>query len=147
MAPVFAGLPLGPRLLSIESPSKWTFFPSILTVIEPGATNLAGPWQLAEIRPPPVPLLAISPMLSNVASDRDRVAFDLTVVEYSFGESSDLVIFGNGEPRSAGGPAFSDVGNAGLRHRVAAFVDRRLRRMNGYSRHVNSLPSVPTRIL
>ena len=66
VAPVLGGLPLGPQLLSIASPSKWTFFPSIFTVIEPGAMNLAGPWVLAEISPPPVPLLAMSPMLSNV---------------------------------------------------------------------------------
>lgn len=63
----FGGLPLPPQLLSIGSASKCTLLPSIFTVSEPGLANLAGPWVLAEIKPPPVPLLAMSPMLLKVA--------------------------------------------------------------------------------
>jgi len=82
VAPVFGGLPLGPQLLSIRSLRRWTFLPSIFTVIEPGLMNLAGPWVLAEIKPPPVPLLAISPMLSKVAPRIATVLPSiLTVVE------------------------------------------------------------------
>ena len=61
------GLPLGPQLLSIGSPSSWTFLPSILTSMEPGSAKLVGPCVGAETNPPPVPLLAMSPIEPKVA--------------------------------------------------------------------------------
>ena len=38
-----AGLPLGPQLLSIGSPSSCTAFPSIIAFMDPGPTKLQGP--------------------------------------------------------------------------------------------------------
>jgi hypothetical protein len=38
-----------------------------LTLSEPGATNFVGPWVFIEMSPPPVPLLAISPIDAKVA--------------------------------------------------------------------------------
>jgi hypothetical protein len=63
----FGGLPLGPQLLSIGSPSNWTFLPSIFTSSAPGPTNFVMPWVFADTKPPPVALEATSPMLLNVA--------------------------------------------------------------------------------
>jgi len=65
-----AGLPLGPWFLSIGSPSNWTFFPSILTFMDPGPTKRVGPSTLAETIPPPLPWLAPSPVEPKVALRR-----------------------------------------------------------------------------
>jgi hypothetical protein len=35
--------------------------------MEPGPMNFVGPWVLLEMRPPPVPLLAMSPWLPKLA--------------------------------------------------------------------------------
>jgi hypothetical protein len=87
--------------------------------------NLAGPWQLAEIKPPPVALLAISPMLSNIAP---RIATVLpsifTVFEYPCGEFPDFAIFGNGEgTNGAGGPGILHMlGSVALAMPLEPFV-------------------------
>lgn len=44
--------------------------PSAFTVSEPGVMNFAGPWVLADKSPPPVALLATSPMLPKLAPPR-----------------------------------------------------------------------------
>src|SRR5262245_29754644 len=66
--------------------------------------NLVGPWVLAEIKPPPVGLLAMSPTLLNVAP-RMATAWPsiLTVLEYFLGESSDLPTLGSGVGTNGGG--------------------------------------------
>src|SRR5690606_14495333 len=52
-------------LFEVMSPSRWTALPSIRTFVEPGETIFALPGVVAETKPPPVPLLAMSPVLSN----------------------------------------------------------------------------------
>lgn len=67
MVAEFAGLPLGPQLLSIWSPRSCTFLPSNFTSKDPGAMNFVGPWVLAEMRPPPVAFDATSPIEPKLA--------------------------------------------------------------------------------
>src|SRR5690606_19660339 len=98
--------PLGPQLLSTGSPSNCTFLPSILTFIEPGPTNLMGPWVLAETRPPPVALLAMSPVDAKL---EPRTATGLpsivTFLEKPLGEIPLRAMLGRGVgTNGAGGP-------------------------------------------
>ena len=106
VAPVLGGVPSGPQLFSMGSPSRWTLFPSIFTVTEPSVMNLAGPCVFADSNPPPVPLLAMSPMLSKVAPQiATALPSILTVFEKPLGDSSDFAILGSGDgTNGAGGP-------------------------------------------
>ncbi len=68
--------------------------------------NLQGPWVLADTIPPPVPLLAMSPMLPKLApltATGSPSAFTFFV--YPLGLLPDLPMFGSGAgTKGAGGP-------------------------------------------
>jgi hypothetical protein len=93
-------------LLSMGSPSNWTFFPSIYTFMEPGPTKLVGPSALEETSPPPVALLATSPIEPKVAPlIATLLPSIVTLLEYFFGELPLFPIFGSGVgTKGAGGP-------------------------------------------